>query len=266
MPYLLADERLYSVIVQVDGLLPEFFSQGFLYLAHYMSACEFADELCGTSAGPVHNQWIRSPLIPERCIGLQPVPLGCHPDGHRVEVCALEEDRICGFDSPGLLSAEHTGKTHRLPCIGNQEVVCGKGAFHSIESDELLPFFRPADNDFPPCNFRCIESMERLSDLHKHEIGNVDYIVYRTESDSPEPLLHPVRRWSHLDTCQCCSSIFGSAIRSLHLHRNCPIKFGGIAAQPFIAFSKGRHIRDIEAARDIVQFQICIQVTGHPDM
>ena len=98
--------------------------------------------------------------------------------------------------------------------------------------------------------------MKRLSYLVKYEVGDINDIVYRSESDSKEFLLQPLRRCCNLYTLDGGTCISWSSVCSKNFYGNC------------LTFSldKCRNVRNIELAWDIVMSEICVEVASYTDV
>ena len=182
--------------------------------------------------------------------------LGALSDRYRVEVCALEEYVDCSLGNSGLLTAEYSGKAHRLLSTCNHKVGSAQCTLHTVKSDELLAFLCPAHYNLTSLNLRCIECVKRLSDLVKNKVCDVHNVVDRTETDSKELLLKPLWRSRNLYSLDCSTCISRSSIHSSNLYRD-SLAF---------AFCKSRNIRDIKLAWDIVVLKISVEVTCNTDM
>ncbi len=148
MAYLLADERLNPVIIKLNRLLLDSFRTELLDFSGNMTTGKLKYKKRRPSGSIFNHKRVSSPFIPERSIGLKPMSLGAFPHSNRVEICAFQEDVGSLPRHPGILSAEHTCKAHRLFIVSYHQVSCGQCPLHSVKSNEFLAFSSPAHNDF----------------------------------------------------------------------------------------------------------------------
>ena len=81
----------------------------------------------------------------------------------------------------------------------NHQVAFVEFAFHAVEGDEGGAIRQLGDNNLAALNLGEVEGMERLTHLHKDEVGDIDNIVDGAEAYSAELILEPVGRLLNLD-------------------------------------------------------------------
>ena len=108
-----------------------------------------------------------------------------------------------------------------------------KISLHPVQSHNLLTLTGPADNHLAAGNLVSVEGMQRLTKLEEHEIGNVNHVVDRMETDSEQLLLKPFRRGADLHVPDGNSVIFRGSVHILNLYRD------GLS----LTFGKCRNIR-----------------------
>ena len=121
-------------------------------------------------------------------------------DGHRFEVCALEQDsrgRVADF---GVETAHHAGDCERLVGVGDQQVVRIERAGDVVERDELARLAGAAHDDLALGDFRVIEGVQRLAEFEHDVVGRIDDVVERAHPAQFQPALEPRRRRTDLDS------------------------------------------------------------------
>ena len=108
-----------------------------------------------------------------------------------------------------------------------------KISLHPVESHDLLALTCPADNDLAAGDLVSVEGMQWLTKLEEHEIGNVNHVVDRVETDCKQFLLEPFRRGANLHVPDGNSVIFRRSVHILNLYRD------GLT----LTFGKCRNIR-----------------------
>ena len=247
----------------LDARVVEFYApalQGgglhFLHLAAYMPACKRSNQQGGASGGPRHDKRVAATFVAERCVCLQAVPLGGLAYGRRVEICALKEYIHRSVADAGLFSAENACQAHGFAAVGYHQVAGTETALHTVEGHELLALGSHPDDHFAAFDLCSVESVQRLSGLHKYEIGDIDYIVYRPEAYAQKLFLHPVRRRSHLDAAYGNAAVTWRSFRSQHLYRY------GLT----LALGECGDVGYIQFAGNAVVAEIGVEVPGHSDM
>ena len=220
MTYLLSYKRLDAVIVKVNHLLLYLLRIELLHSAHDLATGKLLNKESCTFCSILHNERVCSALITERCISLEAMSLRALSDRYRIEICALKEYVYCIFCNARLLAAEYTCEAHWLFCVGNHEICCAKSALYAVEGHKLLSFLCSAHYHLAAGNLRCIECMKRLADLMENEVGDVDNVVDRSETDRKKFLLKPLRRGCHLDTLDSSSGISWSPVCCSNLYRD----------------------------------------------
>ena len=233
MADLLSDEVLNPVIVEVNDLLLNRLRIVHLNLACDMTACKLLDQKGCTSCRKRNYSRISASLVTERGVCLETVALGCLADRARVEICALEEYIDGGLCNTGVNASEHACDAHRALRIGNDHIIGVKISLHPVESHDLLALTCPADNDLAAGDLVSVEGMQWLTKLEEHEIGNVNHVVDRVETDCKQFLLEPFRRGANLHVPDGNSVIFRRSVHILNLYRD------GLT----LTFGKCRNIR-----------------------
>ena len=127
----------------------------------------------------------------------------------------------------------------------------------TIEGDDLLSFSGTAHDYFSSGDLVSIEGVQRLADLEEDEVGDIHNVVYRMKSDGEKLLLEPFRRRTHFHVLNGNSLILRSSVSIQHFYRDSTFT---------LSFLECRNIRIREFARDIIQSEISIQVSGYTDM
>ena len=138
-------------------------------------------------------------------------------DGDRVEVSRLQEDVLGVFGHTAFESAKDTGNTHCLFFVGNHQIAAVHLTLYAIEGNEFLSLASIANMDLVALDLVCIEGVKRLSALMEHEVRDIDDVVNRTQTDSEQAVLEPIRRFFDLHTFDIDTRITRSSIGRVHM-------------------------------------------------
>ena len=135
---------------------------------------------------------VAATLVSERCVGAQLVTTSGLADRHRVEVRALEEHVLGLSCYAGVESAEYAGNTHRFFGIAYHQVGSRQRMFCTIQGDEFSTFGYVLNDNLMAFDFVCIESVQGLPHLVKHEVRGVHDVIDWTQPNRCECFLEPV--------------------------------------------------------------------------
>ena len=112
--------------------------------------------------------------------------LGTLSNIDRIKVGALQEDICSLLCNAALLTAKDTCKAHRLRIVAYHKVPLREFALYSIQSYKRGALRGKIYHNLAGGNLCRIKSMQRLTHLHKHKVGNIYNIVYWAQSHSKQ--------------------------------------------------------------------------------
>ncbi len=139
-------------------------------------------------------------------------------DGYGIEISALEEHILRVLRHAALQTTEHTGDTHCLVAVGNHQIVVIHLALYAVQSNEFLALAGVAYVDIVVLYLIGIEGVQGLTALVEHEIGHIDDVIDRTQTDSEQAILEPFRRLLDLHALDAHARIARTGIRCLYGH------------------------------------------------
>ena len=108
---------------------------------------------------------------------MQAKPLAGLADGGRLEAGALQQDTGGCILDFRIQAAHDTGQSHRTLGIADHQVILNKCALLPVKGCKRLPLSRPAHDDPFSCKPVAVKSMQRLAQLHHHQVGDIHDII-----------------------------------------------------------------------------------------
>ena len=129
---------------------------------------------------------------------------------------ALQQDGGCAVGDPARLAAGDSSQS-KNPLnslgVGNDGIAGRQLMLRTIEGGELLPLGGHADAQCSR-DRSGVKGMKRLSRLEHHEIGDVDDVVDRTQSDGFKTLAEPLGTGGDLHTVDAADAVEGGGVGS----------------------------------------------------
>ena len=175
----------------------------------------------------------------------------------RMEICALKHYIHRSIVSATTLATKNASYTHRFFSIAYGKVALTELMFHSIKSNERRSLWHSLNYYLVILHHICIKAMQWLSICHHHIVGNVNYVVYRTNAYYVEFFLKPFRTFGNLTACQTNTSITFTSLGTLNFDIN---------RKTFIVNFKCIAARTMETCLIAITFQPRIEITCHSPM
>ena len=131
---------------------------------------------------PPANFGVHAAFEPVTGLGGQAQPLGRFPDAHRAEMRAFQKHLGGVVLDFGIEPAHDSGQGHLPLAIANHQVVPGQNPLGPVQGDEPVAGLGQLDHDAPLFEPVHVKGVQRLTDFHEHEIGDVDHVA-----DGPDP-------------------------------------------------------------------------------
>ncbi|KPW89077.1 Uncharacterized protein ALO79_06617 [Pseudomonas syringae pv. castaneae] len=163
---------------------------------------------------PVH-----ATLVAVRGIGVQTVGtrLASHRDG--VEESTFQKDVASAGSHAAVLATHDTGDCQSTLVVGNDQGVGTQADFLAVEQNELLALLRHAHTN-AAVDFGQIESMQRLTQLEHHVVGDVDSGIDAAHVGTTQALDHPQRsRTRQINVADDAAQVTRACSRSQYFDR-----------------------------------------------
>ena len=145
-----------------------------------------------TAQSPKSDVGVAAALVAERGVGFQAVAFRSFADADGVEIGAFDKDIFSIHGDARFLSAEDTGDTHALFLVANHQIAAIQATFLAVEGDKRSVLRQATHMNLVAGDHVGVEGMERLTDLHKDKVGDVDDVVDGAKADGAEFVLEPV--------------------------------------------------------------------------
>ena len=171
-----------------------------------------------------------------------------------MEVSRLKHHIASGFVCAAALAAEHAGNAHRLFRVADGQVAVGEFMLLAVESLEGCALGHGLHHNLVACHHVSIEAVQRLTVGEHHVVGNVNYIVYRSQAYGCQAVLKPFRRLLDIAACDADARIAAASLRILYDH---------IDGKGVVINGERRVTRTMEAGLIAIALEPCIEVACH---
>ena len=193
-----------------------------------------------------------------RGVGAEPVPPRARADPRGREPCGLEQDvGGAGVDHRGR-AAHDAGDRLGVPGVGDDEVAWVERPLDAIEGAQALALTRAPDHHPALGQPLAVEGVQRLAVLHQHEVGDIDDVGDRPETEAMHTDPQPQRRRPDAHALERVAEVTTAAV--LGLDRDQAGVRGGDgrpqmrALEPAAALGTGGELgRDIAGDADVAE-------------
>ena len=138
--YLLSDEAVYILEVELDAGIADRVRINILYLHAHLAACQLLAQYGSLLQSVDGAVGVDATLEAIACVGAQSVAACALANPCRVEICALKHYVLCGVVCARTLASEDACDTHWVLCVANAQVVLAECVLLAVKSDELGAF------------------------------------------------------------------------------------------------------------------------------
>ncbi|MBA7696999.1 hypothetical protein ES703_105657 [subsurface metagenome] len=188
-----AQHAFYFLCREQNGLVLFLTGININYTPGCLATTQFSYEL----GCPPDSQWCQfltdTPLKSVARFGSKPqCPAGKMYAG-RIEISRFQQYYRGIVSHLTVFTTHNSSQSHRPLAIGNDQHIARKQPFHAIQCGETLTLTRPAHNYLLTPYQTVIKSMQGLTVLQHHVVGNINDVIYGALSASQQPLLQPRR-------------------------------------------------------------------------
>ena len=198
--------------------------------------------------------WINATLKAEACISAQSMTTSALADPCWMEVGTLKHNVLCCLVSTATLTAKHTSDTHWVLLVADSQIAIAQLVLLAIQSLEWSSVRHSLNHNLVALHHVGIECVQRLSVSHHHVVSDVYYVVDRTQADSVQLILKPLRTLLNLTVGYAYASITLTSLSILNLH---------LDRQVVIVYCKCRAVRAMHLGLVAIALEPCIQVACH---
>src|SRR5882724_3783115 len=188
-------------------------------LAH-LTAGDRADEVDGAPEGLRHAQHVDATFEAITRFARQAEGAAGASNASRLEVGGLEHDVGRVLRDLGLGAAHDAGHDRGPLGVADDGHLSRQPSAHSVQGDDLFPWFGSAHDDGRAPQFGEVEGMQRLIDLEQDVVGRVHDVVDGPLANALEPRGEPGGARSDLHPTDHRDHIPRRALGILELHRD----------------------------------------------
>ncbi|RMS42622.1 hypothetical protein ALP66_05724 [Pseudomonas amygdali pv. photiniae] len=180
---------------------------------------DFQQQASRTLHGFTGQLPVNTTLVTVRGIGVKTVGtrLASHRDG--VEESTFQEDVTSTGSYAAVLATHDTGNCQSTLVVGNDQGVGTQADFLTVEQNELLALLRHAHTN-AAVDFGQIESMQRLTQLEHHIVGDIDSGIDAAHVGTTQTLDHPQRsRTRQINVADDAAQVTRACSRSQYFNR-----------------------------------------------
>ncbi|KPX71946.1 Uncharacterized protein ALO35_05773 [Pseudomonas amygdali pv. lachrymans] len=194
------------------------FADHFCYRAS-LTTGDFQQQASSPLHGFTGQLPVNTTLVTVRGIGVQAVGtrLASHRDG--VEESTFQEDIASAGSHAAVLATHDPGDCQSTLVVGNDQSVGTQADFLTVEQNELLALLRHAHTN-AAVDFGQIESMQRLTQLEHHVVGDIDSGIDAAHVGTTQTLDHPQRsRTRQINVADDAAQVTRACSRSQYFDR-----------------------------------------------
>ena len=154
---------------------------------------DFQQQASGALHGFTGQLPVNATLVAMRSVGVQAVGTCLAGNGNLIEERRFEEHITGGRGNTAVLAAHDTGDRQCTSVVSDDQRIATQADFLTIKQNQLLALFSHAHTN-AAIDFGEIKSVQRLTQLEHHVVGDVDRSVDAAHVGAAQTFNHPQRR------------------------------------------------------------------------